>query len=152
MDDVQFQAFHGSTTAIGTGNLRSCSVVLVASQTAAILAHIAPRGDEHAVHMMDRFKNLYQEQRTLHFASNKEVWVVMGMIAQGGQLEMALTDQKSIIDAKLTAMGLGNRKDATYTFKLRPARSSPTFPGKGTVFVDGKGSNPAIYVEDKQVN
>lgn len=87
----------------------------------------------------------------MHFPSKNETWVVMGMIDRGGQLEQPLEDQKKIIDSKLISVGLGNRKEATYSFKLRLAALSPTFPGKGTVFVDGKGSKPIVYVEDKAV-
>lgn len=152
IDEVQFQSFHGSTTAIGTRDLRSCSVVLVASRMGAILAHIAPRGDAHAAQMMDRFMQIYQEQKKVYFPSENETWVVMGMIDQGGQLEMGLEGQKKVIDSKLTGMGLGDRKNATYKFKLQPAATSPTFPGKGTVFVDGKGPKPIVYVEDKAVS
>ena len=76
----------------------------------------------------------------------------MGMINQDGPLEMPLKDQKKVIDRKLAGMGLGDRKDATYEFRIRPAASSPTFPGKGTVFVDGKGAKPMVYVEDKAVS
>jgi len=151
MDEVQFQAFHPPTTAIGTQDLRSCSVVLVVSPMAAILTHIAPRGDAHVAKMMDQFAHLYQEKKD-YFPSKKETWVVSGMIDIGGQSVMPLEDQKRIIDTKLAAMGLGDLKDATYKFQLRPAATSPTFPGKGTVFVDGDGPRPIVYVEDKAVN
>ena len=152
MDDVLFQSFHGPITAIGTANLRSCSVVLVASRLGAILAHISPLGDAHTLQMMDRFAHIYQEKTKTYFPSQNETWVVMGMIDKDGQLRMPLVDQKNIIDTKLRDMGLGDRKNATYKFKVRPALSSPTFPGKGTVFVDGKGAKPIVYVEDNVVS
>jgi len=62
MNNVQFLAFHQSTTsAIGTEGLQGCSVVMVTSQHGAILAHIAPQppmtdpqnkhaGDENVQH------------------------------------------------------------------------------------------------------
>lgn len=52
MNDIQFQAFDGSTTAIGTKDLRSCSVVLIASCTGANLTHIPPPSNAHATQMM----------------------------------------------------------------------------------------------------
>ena len=152
MDEVEFQSFLGPMTAIGTRDLRSCSVVLINSRTGAILAHIAARGDAHATQMMNRINQIYQREKTNNFPSKNETWVVMGLIDQDGQLEMPLGDQKKIFDSKLTDMGLGDRKNATYTFKLRPAASSPIFAGKGTVFVDGKGVKPIVYVEHKPVN
>ena len=152
IDEVEFQSFLGPTTAIGTKNLRSCSVVLIASRTGAILAHVAPRGDAYVTQMMNRINQIYQSEKTSHFPSKNETWVVMGLIDQDGQHEMPLEDQKKIFDSKLAGMGLSDRNNATYTFKLQSAASSPTFPGKGTVFVDGKGAKPIVYVEDKPVN
>ena len=152
MDEVIFQPFDGSITAIGTGDLRSCSVVLIASRLGAILAHISPGGDAYTSRMMDGFASKFQENKKVYFPSSNETWVVMGMIDTNGQLEMPLEDQKRIIDTRLMNMGLGDGKIATYKFKLRPAVSSPSFPGKGTVFVDGKGSKPIVYVEDKVVS
>ena len=114
MDEIQFQSFHGPITAIGTRDLRSCSVVLLASRLGAILTHIAPRGDAHAARMMDRFTLIYREKKPVYFPAENETWVIMGMINQDGQLEMPLEDQKKVIDEKLTNMGLGDRRDATY--------------------------------------
>lgn len=151
MDEVGFQTFSEPVTAIGTKDLRSCSVMLVASPTGAILAHIPPRGDDYAIQMMTQFCNLYQAKKTAHFSATNQTWVVMGMIEQDGQFSMPLEDQKKIIDSKLDGIGLANRGDATYRFQLRLAASSPTFPGKGTVFVDGIGPKPIIYVEDRAV-
>lgn len=115
MDEVKFQSFLGPTTAIGTRDLRSCSVVLITSRTGAILAHIASRGDAHATQMMIQINQIYQRAKTNYFPSKNETWVVMGLIDQDGQLEMPLKDQKKIIDSKLTVMGLSDPKIATYT-------------------------------------
>lgn len=68
MGQVQFLDFR-QRDAIGTGQLGSCSVVVIASAQGAILAHIPPQpqptnnltsGDANVRSMMDRVGTLYQ--------------------------------------------------------------------------------------------
>ncbi|KAL8961497.1 MAG: hypothetical protein Q9193_001956 [Seirophora villosa] len=152
MDDLQFQDFSGLTSVIGTYALRSCSVVIVASRLGAILAHIAPLGDDYARSMMDRFEDLYQLKLESHFGKDRHPWLVTGLMQIGGHTyEEALADTNVIINKRLVIMDL-EPSSMNYTFQLRSAQDSPQFPGKGTVFVDGKDGILKIYVEDQLVH
>lgn len=73
MGDVQFVTFQ-QMPAIGTRDLGSCSVVVLASAYGAILAHIPPQparpsadpmaGDNNVRSMMDRVATLYERNKT----------------------------------------------------------------------------------------
>ncbi|KAL8970980.1 MAG: hypothetical protein Q9197_003520 [Variospora fuerteventurae] len=152
-NDMHFQQFSNETSAIGTYALRACSVVLVASQVGAVLAHIAPLGDEYVRRMMDRFNSLYQPRAVSHFGAERHPWVVIGLMhtGDGDAYTEALPDMNLIINERLMAMGL-QPSSSDYKFKLRLAQDSPQFPGKGTVLVDAKNGLLKIYVEDQLVH
>ncbi|KAI4148948.1 MAG: hypothetical protein L6R39_002646 [Caloplaca ligustica] len=152
MNDIRFQSFADPWTGIGTYGLRACSVALVASKAGAILAHIAPLGEVYAKNMMDAFATIYQQHKSSHFGSDQHPWLIIGILQQPDHDEDPLEHMTETIRAQLSAMGLGNHSDAVYKFKRRRAADSPPFPGKGTVFVDGAGSQLKIYVEDQLVH
>ncbi|KAI4135348.1 MAG: hypothetical protein LQ341_005893 [Variospora aurantia] len=153
MNDIQFQQFSEQTTAIGTYALRACSVVIVASRVGAIVAHVAPLGDDATMRMMDEFKNLYQTYRLSHFGAERHPWVVTGLMHTGiGDLYAdGLPDMTTIINERLMAMGL-QPSSSNYKFSVRIAEHSPQFPGKGTVMVDAANDQLKIYVEDQLVH
>ena len=152
MNDVRFQSFHGPVTAIGTQNLRSCSVVLVASRSGAILAHIMPLFSDLATTIVDRFERLYEIHKEEHFSSTNETWVVSGVVEGDGGHLTVLDNHDGLVENRLSGMGLLDRKQTWYQFRIQPTGSSPNFAGKGTVLVDGSGPEPVVYVEDKPVN
>ncbi|KAI4087387.1 MAG: hypothetical protein LQ348_002225 [Seirophora lacunosa] len=152
MDDIQFQPFSDQTTAIGTYALRACSVVIVASRVGAILAHVAPLGDEATGKIMDRFKDLYRKHRLSYFGAERHPWVVTGLIHTGNDdiYQEALPDMNNIINQRLELMAL-QPSSTKYKFKVQLAEHSPQFPGKGTVLVDAANELLKIYVEDQLV-
>ena len=162
MGEVKPITFNNNGTkpinSIGTGNLRSCSVVLVASKHGAILAHLAPRSQtqdqrQYTEAKINQFEQHYQASKTKLFPSSKEILVVYGMMQDQDtqEYEVVSQDQKQIVEQRLDALGLGSKRVVTYKFKFQKASESPEFPGKGTVFVDGKDGKLAICVEDQRV-
>lgn len=149
MDDVQLAAFNQRLTAIGTRDLAGCSVVTITSPYGAILAHIPPlpsmtgdsnAGDQHVQRMMDRVRALYNQHRNYFPATNT---FVVCAVYEG---EVALPDQKRIIETNVQQMGLTFRPVHYVTPR------DPLNPGQGTVLVDAmnrSGEMPAVYVEDR---
>ncbi|KAL8904483.1 MAG: hypothetical protein Q9207_003247 [Kuettlingeria erythrocarpa] len=151
MDDMHFQPFAGSVTAIGTYGLRSCSVVIVASRSGALMAHIGPHGEDWTTKMMRDFADTYRKLKAAHFGSERHPWVITAHMYDGTIYSDPLPYLTEIIYRGLMAMGLENYADESYKFKVRLAHESPQFSGKGTVFVDGADSTVNIYVEDRLV-
>jgi len=156
MNDVQFLAFHQSTiSAIGTEGLSGCSVVMVTSQHGAILAHIAPRppmadpqdqhaGDQNVQALMSRVASLYTQQQT--YFPVADTFVVCAVYAG----DVALPDQKKIIEGNISQMGLSHLSSLFYDVPTNRAN-----PGQGTTLIDAKehvGQKPAVYVKDKLVS
>lgn len=110
MGEFQFVSF-SQMTAIGTRNLGSCSVVLIASQYGAILAHIPPlpsqasssastsmsldpyAGDNNVRALMDQVKQLYHYYQSYNYFPASNAHIVCA-IFQG---EVALPDQVAIM-------------------------------------------------------
>ncbi|KAF1348483.1 hypothetical protein BDV97DRAFT_186865 [Delphinella strobiligena] len=95
MNEVRLATFYRATDkpCLGTQNLNSCTGVIIASQLAAILGHIAPRppqramndpdaGDRHMNTMMDRIVELYRGNQSL-FPAEKPSWVVSAIWEEG---------------------------------------------------------------------
>ncbi|KAL9123544.1 MAG: hypothetical protein Q9217_007031 [Psora testacea] len=150
MNGCEFQSFVGTITSIGTDNLRSCSVVLIASQLGAILAHVQPQASTEQI--MDRFAHLYHAHKKQYFPEGNEIWLIKGLLVKHDGDEEVLKDRNRVIERKLKDMGLSEARVSTYKFKERLASQSPSRPGKATVFVDGKWLRPIVYVEDRAVN
>ncbi|KAL8916999.1 MAG: hypothetical protein Q9208_008217 [Pyrenodesmia sp. 3 TL-2023] len=151
MNEIGFQDFAGSKTAIGTYGLRSCSVVIVASQSGALMAHIRPHGEDFTNRMMVGFADAYRKLKVAHFGAEKHPWVITGRMYDGKDYTDPLPLLTKVIYQSLAAMELEDYADESYKFKVRLARDSPEFLGKGTVFVDGAYSTLRIYVEDRLV-
>lgn len=153
MDEVKFLVFGHTAQSIGTANLGGCSVVLIASRAAAILAHIAPRangdpsdihgGVRHVRNKMDEVAALYNANK--HYFTGTNNWVVCAMHYG----ELALPDQQIIMTDCLTTLGLSSSV-VTYEVLLTGRKR---FPGQGTVYVDGSGGgDPVVYLEDKVIS
>jgi hypothetical protein len=154
MDQVRFIAFGNDTGKyfLLTADLNSCFGVAIASSTAGILGHIPPRpnsnlddpfaGDRNVAARMREIAGLVRENRA-HFSRYNEVLVVSG-IWEG---EVALPEQKQIIENSLREMGLSHA-NVEYSIK---GRREPRSDAYGTIVIDGRGSRPLIYVEDQRV-
>ena len=97
---------------IGTKDLKGCSVVMIVSPQAAILAYIAPRppnsdlsdpeaGDRHCQTKMNEVGALYEANKQC-FLTYGGSWVLC-TVFQG---EVALPDQQNIMQNSLAKMGL----------------------------------------------
>jgi hypothetical protein len=137
-----------NTRAIATEHLGSCSVVIIASAHAAILAHIPPNqattdpyaGDRQAQSFMNQVAALYQQN--ISFFPSAQGLVVCA-VYNGS---VALPSQRDIMSSSLLRMGIRTTV-RTYTV--------PTYgnvAGRGTVIAFGPSSTnpqPLIYVEDR---
>ncbi|KAF1948316.1 hypothetical protein CC80DRAFT_317666 [Byssothecium circinans] len=108
------------TPCIGTDGLGSCSVVLIVSPFAAILAHIPPRpddadandpeaGDKYVRSFMERVTTYYRQCQA-HFPANSSSWVVCAVF--GGAV--ALPNQQKIMRRALWDVGLTVDTSQTY--------------------------------------
>lgn len=151
MGGVNLVAFPGI---VGTRGLGGCSVVVIASPHGAIMAHIPPNvphsselqsGPRLVQQKMDAVSQIYQQQKHI-FSAGTETVVVCATYKGA----IATPDLKRVIEANVEAMGLGSFSVAVYrvdTLSTYDPRGS-----KGTVFVDGRGQRPLIYVEDELIN
>ncbi|KGO67920.1 hypothetical protein PITC_029590 [Penicillium italicum] len=150
MGQAQFLDFR-ERHAIGTKDLGSCSVVVIASAHGAILAHIPPQpqatnnptsGDANVQSMMNQVGTLYRDKQ--QFFPSAET-VVICAVFRG---QVALPSQLDIMQMSLIGLGL-TTKIISYEV---PGNS--TTVGKGTVIVIKKRDyvKPKILVEDRHVN
>jgi hypothetical protein len=154
-DDVDWVNFtEGRLSSIGTANLGGCSVAVLVSPFAAILAHIAPRpttadsslaaGDMHCREKMMRLRELYTQHQTL-FPPGKSGVVICAEL----EGDVVLNDQMNIMLDCFKDIGVA--KPTVRTYAVGPSIDKSR-PGQGTVFVTASSGGPIIYIEDKQVN
>lgn len=145
-------AFFSQTPSIGTDGLGSCSVILIVSPYAAILGHVAPQpdnadtnnphaGDNHVRLFIDRLTEYYLQCRN-YFPGSPYSWVVCAVYGNS----VALPDQQNIMEMKLRAVGLN--VDTSKTYYVPTLRDNFD---RGSVFVDARGSDIQVYVEDRVV-
>ncbi|KAL9103919.1 MAG: hypothetical protein Q9163_001067 [Psora crenata] len=152
MDEVGYPRFRPGKSCLGTEDLNSCTAVIVVSKAAAILAHIPPRppspssdratGDDHAKTKMNELSVLLRQ----HLSDFKEGpgGVIVYAVYEG---EVALKDQKTIIEAQFAAWKLPSK---TATYQVLGRKENRTV-GKGTVLIDARKGLPIVWVEDKHV-
>lgn len=151
MGSVQHVHFQ-QLEAIGTADLGACSVVVIASSTAAILAHIPPQpvyspatdphaGDDNVRSMMGQVSALYQQQRA-YFPTAATV-----VVCAWFQGEMALPDQVTIMKQSLEQMGL------VPIIRIYHVPNDRSRRGQGTVVVFRNASQgrTQVFVEDELV-
>jgi hypothetical protein len=92
---------------------------------------------------MDQVALIFEENRN-YFPTTSNNWVVCAVFKN----EIALLGQQKIMESMLKSLSLSS---ALSTYVVDPLREA-SFPGKGSVFVDGKGPVPIVYVEDKVVS
>jgi len=156
MDSVRFLEFRKNPvrlSCLGTESLNGCSAVIIVSVSGAILAHIPPRpnsdmsdplaGDRNVQQKMEDIANLYL-RFACHFTSKMDNWVFSAVYEN----EIALQDQRVIIERNLQSMGLAYTRLVYNVLAVDETR----FPGQGTVLIDGTGPTPKVYVEDKLVS
>ena len=149
MGAIMFVSFQ-NTSAIATEHLGSCSVVVIASAYAAILAHIPPlpnqattdpnAGDIQAQSFMNQVANLYQ-QNISFFPSAQGV--VVCAVYNGS---VALPSQRDIMSSSLQRMGIRT------TIRTYQVPTYQNFAGRGTVIAfrpSPSNPYPLIYVEDR---
>ncbi len=129
--------------------------ITVTSQHGAILAHIAPQppmtdpqnehaGDENVQALMSQVASLYTQRQT--YFPVADTFVVCAFY----EGEVALPDQKRIIEGNISQMGLLQLSSLLYDVPTNRAN-----PGQGSTLIDAKehvGQKPAVYVEDKLVS
>jgi hypothetical protein len=152
MGGVQFVAFQ-QTPAIGTRDLGSCSVVVIASKYGAILAHIPPlpaqpsadpyAGDNNVRSMMRQVKSLHAHYKSLNYFPDAGTSIICARFRGA----VALPDQLQIMQQSLHELGYA---PSVRTYDVPGNR---TLPGQGTVIVISNASNgnPVIYVEDRAI-
>lgn len=148
MGGVQFVSFQ-QMPAIGTRDLGSCSVVIIASAYGAILAHIPPMplqpspdpfaSDNNVRGMMSRVAALYQHHQD-HFPSADTA-----VICAWFQGAVALPDQIRIMSSSLRQLGLNP------TIRTYHVPGDRSLPGQGTVIAIRSADRTQIYVEDRPV-
>ncbi|KAF2241884.1 hypothetical protein BU26DRAFT_525004 [Trematosphaeria pertusa] len=135
------------TPCIGTDRLGSCSVVLIVSPFAAILAHIPPRpddadandpeiGDKYVRSFMERVTTYYRQCQA-YFPANSSSWVVCVVFGDA----VALPDQQRIMERALRDVGLTVDTSQTYRVPF-----TNNHRDRGTVFADGRGHTIRVYV------
>lgn len=123
---------------IGTRDLNGCTEVVIQSPIAIILAHISPRpgragssdphaGDRHMANKMDDVIDLYQKHSE-YFPTDSTASAVYAWIV--GQSQVALPDQKAIVERKLAHAGL---RTSSYSYEVPTGRNMNS--GRGTVHV-----------------
>ena len=154
MGGVEFIPFSLKSSG-GTRDLAGCSVVIIASQYGAIIAHIVPRpptahpmdttaGDRNVKAVMNRVGELYEERR--NYFPSAETYSIFAVFDG----KIALNDQKRIIEEKIGTLGLAPFNTCLYITPRDPMNA-----GHGTAFVDSSGRGnryPHVYVEDRLVS
>lgn len=155
INEVLFKQFtpssNGQTVSIGVCSLSACSVVIIASQYGAIVAHIGPNIEgssdpdsykKLAEQKMDEVSNLYQQYRTC-FPANTKTYVIVATI--GGNVLTA--EQKDIMTRRMTALGFPDTAEIH-----RPVlRFEHDDQPEGTVVVEGDGQKFQVLLEDKSI-
>ncbi|KAK1811765.1 hypothetical protein LTR12_013862 [Friedmanniomyces endolithicus] len=158
MNDVQFCDFRQTVKAIGTRDLKGCHVVIVVSGYGAVLGHISPRsgrqqpgevhgGDNHIDEQMQRLKTVYESFKARNFfpQSGSGTHTIHAMLNG----EIALPDQKELIERHLMEMGLPRPTSFSYNVDLHANANADS--SKGTVLLLGNSSPPTLLVEDSVV-
>ncbi len=154
MDEVKFIPFkQTAVSCAGTANLGGCSVVMIVSPLAAIVAHIPPHpntdwnnpaaADNHIRQKMEEVSALYRNFEK-YFPADRTTWVVSAML----EGDVVLPGQRDIMEQTLRRLSLSPTRLVYAALRSQDAR----FPGQGTVFIDGRGNIPLVYVEDRVVN
>jgi hypothetical protein len=102
-------------------------------------------GGRHVQLAMDRVEALYN-QRKAYVPAGTDAWVVCAVYKR----VVALPDQKKVIETNIERMGLS--PFASILYIASNSDDPNTFPGKGTVLVDGRAAKPRVYVEDRVVS
>ena len=141
--------------AIGTEGLRGCFGVLIATESAAIVAHVKPTAMNE---VMKELRARYTENKVNHFQGRERVWVVSPTIL-GGQpgsssltltdMQRAATNRKQEIIQELANLGLRPVEYASYTFHFYSDGTSPEFEDKGTIRIDARTGRTEAYVENR---
>ncbi|KAL8786586.1 MAG: hypothetical protein Q9195_008143 [Heterodermia aff. obscurata] len=141
---------------LGTTGLGACTVIILLSTKATILAHIAPRkipdlnpslptGDENARDKLQEVTAMFIELQPYFTSAAAPGSVLVFGVNPAG--EPWLPDQKRILEEQLTKWQL-----PAMPIEYHSISSPPNFTGKGEVLVDARvqGKAPVVWVEDKE--
>lgn len=153
MNKAEFVSFiNGGIKAIGTGNLNGCTAVMIVSMRGAILAHISPlpypTTDPHAAgnhtrEQMGKLLDILRSQKDFRLAPDVKTSGIVCGVFEG---TIALPDQKNLIEAILLENLEDNPRPRIRKYNIQdPAVRSAA---AGTVFIDGRGPVPKVYLED----
>lgn len=142
MNTVRFMEFDTLKKCLVTECLNGSSAIVIVSQRAAILAHIAPSmtgsdGDQNMRAKMRQVTALFTAYQ--HLFPQSSVWVVYAVMNN----RVALEDQKDIIDDTLRRQPGLNTKQIPYEMVLGSYRT----PGHGTVVIDARNGTPEVYID-----
>ena len=152
MDRVGIVVFT-QTRGIGTRNLNSCTVVIIVSSYAAIMAHIAPNslagaasgnpaaGLLHVQAVMNQAMALYTQYQA-YFPAQSTSCVISASPDNG--VTVPLSHQRNQIAGMLTQRGL----TVSATTHHIPVSEVPG-PARGMALVSTRSGRPALYIADQ---
>ena len=151
MNQIKYLHFAGNKQGLVTEDLNSCTAVVIASPTGAILGHFSPRslgapadaaaGDAHIQAKMDQISALLENHKQ-DFPTNGSTGLIAYAVYRG---EIALPSQKTIIESRFKQWGIPLKRVEYIVLEPREPRSS----GKGSVMVLHQDAKVYLFVEDK---
>ncbi|KAL1988825.1 hypothetical protein VTN96DRAFT_7709 [Rasamsonia emersonii] len=159
MDGIKFVSFERDSpvAAIGTQDLKGCSVAMIVSTHGALMAHIPPMpyrtldphaGERHVHALMHRMLRPDGVRVPRLFSATSRLAAVVCATVDDGQV--ALPGQVDLMcDMLVRYAGVSRVRVAGY--EVVP---SPNYGAEGTVFIDGRRGcpfPPKIYVEDHEM-
>ncbi|KAI9036325.1 uncharacterized protein KD926_002089 [Aspergillus affinis] len=153
MNKAGFVSFiNDGKKAIGTGNLNGCTAIMIVSKRGAILAHISPlpypttdaqAAKNHTREQMGKLLDILRNEKDFRLAPDVKTSGIVCGVFEG---TIALPDQKNLIEDILLENLEDNPMPRVLKYNIQePAARSPA---AGTVFIDGSGPEPKVYLED----
>lgn len=147
MDQARI-VFFAQTPGIGTRNLNGCTVVVIVSSHAAIMAHIAPNspagqpgaGMAHVSAILQQASALYTQYKP-YFPATSTSCVISASFSNG---IVPLDDQRDLIVSKLAQQGL-TVSATTYQVPI----SSVSGPARGMAFLNNSSGRSTLYLADQ---
>ncbi|KAL3472476.1 hypothetical protein BJX99DRAFT_262261 [Aspergillus californicus] len=155
MHENKFVSFY-EKSAIATFGLDACSVIMIASDQGAILAHIPPlpgrtrhplAGDTYAQHMMNRVRDLFEHFQAQGFFPVAASTILYAILR--GERESIIESQIQIMRNTFRAMGLASTREIIYDIPVDRSQL-----GNGTILIRfrGRGLYPEVLIQDHAVS
>ncbi|KAF2131726.1 hypothetical protein P153DRAFT_201887 [Dothidotthia symphoricarpi CBS 119687] len=152
INEVKITQFGTEARILGVNGLSACSVVAIVSPYAAIVAHIGPNilgsNDPRsfiqlAEHKMREAKQLYRDNN--HLFPSSSTYIVCAML---NGVVLTAPEHIRIMHSSIKQLNLSSAQ-VYYEQPSEDAVNRGT--SSGTVMVDGRGTTPKVYVEDRDV-